>query len=181
MKLPIILFAAFLALWPVTSPAYVLGPRWESLPVTYVTDPGLEAETAAAISRWSAVSGFRAVPGVDGQGWEGAQIEVRLGFPDDHQYGGVALIWASGGAFTHCRINVNPDRWVVDYPGDRMTILLHEMGHCLGLAHSDVAGSIMSTANGSTLTVDDVAAARALYGPSLYRMVTPGLNKEGFQ
>lgn len=174
MKL-IILLAAFLALWPVASPAYVLGPRWESLPVTYVTDPGLEAETAAAISRWSAVSGFRAVPGVDGQGWEGAQIEVRLAYPDNREYGGVALLWHDGTFFQHCVINVNPDRWAADYPGDRMTILTHEMGHCLGLRHSDVYLSMMG--EGYVFSIDDALGARALYGPSPNRMVVPNISK----
>lgn len=173
MKVLIVL-AALLALSPVVAPAYVLKDyKWQALPATYVTDPGMEEETAAAISRWSAVSGFRAVPG-----GEGSQIEVRLAFPDDHEYGGVALIWAADGAFTHCRINVNPDRWAADYPGDRMTILTHEMGHCMGIGHSDVPGSIMSTANGSTLTADDVAAARALYGSSPNRAFVPNLKTE---
>lgn len=168
-----ILAAAIFALWPTTAPAFVTfqgEPRWLTAPA-YTTDPGLETETATAISHWSAVSGFHSIPG-------GLDIEVRLEMPPDPEAGGWARIWGTPdrSAITHCIISVNPIRWAADYPGDRQTILDHEMGHCFGLNHSDVYASIMGL--GYTWSIDDTAGARYLYGPPRYRTFAGGLTKE---
>lgn len=51
---------------------------------------------------------------------------------------------------------------------DLYTVLLHEIGHALGLGHSDVAGSVMEPvyAGGRrTLHADDIAGIQAIYGP----------------
>lgn len=49
--------------------------------------------------------------------------------------------------------------------------MVHEVGHCVGLGHSQVSGAIMSATNSSGtgderrhLTPDDIAGAQALYG-----------------
>jgi len=52
---------------------------------------------------------------------------------------------------------------------DIETVALHELGHILGLAHSDVSGTVMwpSISTNSTnrsLTTDDISGARDLYG-----------------
>lgn len=54
----------------------------------------------------------------------------------------------------------------------------HEIGHCLGLAHSDVAGAVMqSSPGGATPQPDDIAAIQSLYGPRTeplaYRIIVP--------
>lgn len=62
------------------------------------------------------------------------------------------------------------EKWGLAHAGstrDLETIALHEIGHLLGLDHSNVAGSVMFPAyNGErrTLTADDIAGIRALYG-----------------
>jgi hypothetical protein len=53
---------------------------------------------------------------------------------------------------------------------DIETVALHELGHLLGLAHSDVAGSVMWPTVSSNYTLrslqpDDLAGIRALYPP----------------
>jgi hypothetical protein len=60
---------------------------------------------------------------------------------------------------------------------DVETVALHELGHILGLQHSDVAGSVMfpSVSSNSTkraLTADDLGGIRELYPASL---LAPGL------
>ncbi|MBW8001140.1 MAG: matrixin family metalloprotease [Planctomycetes bacterium] len=50
---------------------------------------------------------------------------------------------------------------------DLFSVILHELGHSIGLAHSTVAGSVMAPnyigAN-RNLHIDDIAGAQALYG-----------------
>jgi hypothetical protein len=49
---------------------------------------------------------------------------------------------------------------------DLQTVILHELGHSLGLSHSPVAGSTMSTlyaGEDRTLSADDIAGVRSLY------------------
>lgn len=62
------------------------------------------------------------------------------------------------------------ETWALAHGGanrDTETVALHEIGHLLGLAHSDVVDSVMF-ANYSrerrTLAADDIAGIRALYG-----------------
>ena len=51
---------------------------------------------------------------------------------------------------------------------DFYTVVLHELGHALGLGHSTVAGSVLEAFYGGarrTLTADDIAGNRSIYGP----------------
>ena len=70
-------------------------------------------------------------------------------------------------------VHFDADRTWVDDPSDVMagfdffTVALHELGHALGLGHSDVAGSVMEAVYAGTrrtLTADDIAGIQALYG-----------------
>jgi len=50
---------------------------------------------------------------------------------------------------------------------DIFTVLLHELGHSLGLGHSAVSGSVMEAVYGGprrTLSADDIAGIRVIYG-----------------
>lgn len=60
---------------------------------------------------------------------------------------------------------------------DVETVALHEIGHILGLAHSNVAGAIMFPSIGSNrtnrvLTQDDISGVQSLYGTPPPTMVT---------
>ncbi len=60
-------------------------------------------------------------------------------------------------------------------PESLRVILLHEEGHCLGLAHSDVPGAVMqATLTTQThLSADDIAGVCSLYGGCSPRPPTP--------
>jgi len=61
----------------------------------------------------------------------------------------------------------NAEDWINGF--DLATVLLHEIGHALGLAHTNVPNSVLNpTYNGVNLTLgaDDIAGIQAIYGPS---------------
>jgi hypothetical protein len=60
---------------------------------------------------------------------------------------------------------------------DLSTILLHELGHSLGLGHSDDIDSIMFAGYMGprlTLGADDIAGIQSIYGPALVAVPVPG-------
>lgn len=67
-----------------------------------------------------------------------------------------------------CWIAISPSSWAAAGEIDRQRLVTHEVGHCLGIAHSDVAGALMEPrqATGAPegpFGCDDAAAIAALY------------------
>jgi hypothetical protein len=63
----------------------------------------------------------------------------------------------------------DPTDTTSDNDFDLFTVVLHELGHSLGLGHSTVSGSVMeSNYEGArrSLSADDIAGIQALYGPA---------------
>ncbi|MBX3111625.1 MAG: matrixin family metalloprotease [Fimbriimonadaceae bacterium] len=148
-----------------------------------------EAMITSIFAKWTAVCNLTAVHvadgGVTGGGSQasGAHLgDIRIGVIDNFSSGVLAHAWQPGteayfgaggtiGGDTHVASDWN---WVdeandsaADNDFDLYTVLLHEIGHAIGLGHSGVDGSVMEPVyEGSRrdLTADDIAGAQYIYG-----------------
>ena len=68
------------------------------------------------------------------------------------------------------------EAWAAGTAVDLYSVVLHEVGHALGLGHSDVPGAVMYPyyRQASGLTADDVAGIQALYGSGGAPAADPG-------
>ena len=158
-----------------------------------VGGPTLTEEIALinqAMNAWASVSGFVNLGLVtDGGGNGGAAGsngslgDLRFGavaFPSDsnaiaHAYQpGTEALYGPGGTIAgdlHFNTNFpfvdDANDAQGDFDFDFYTIALHEIGHALGLGHSNVNGSIMEPAyegGRRSLSADDIAGIQAIYG-----------------
>jgi hypothetical protein len=164
--------------------------------ITALGVPGFAAEAGYvalfdwALDEWASVSGFRNLGIVADSGAHIGARDTDGGHLGDiriaawelssssliaHAFQpGTDAIYGAGGTLAgdlHLDVNRN---WVDDPLAgssstrfDIYTIVLHEMGHALGLGHSNVRGSVMENAYrgaNRALTADDVAGIQAVYG-----------------
>lgn len=87
---------------------------------------------------------------------------------------GVAIPVAPGGILASCRVEVNPRA------ADWLAVWVHEVGHCLGLAHSERPDAMMSEWCCNPISEDDIRGIQALYGPPrlFARLTVPGLARD---
>jgi hypothetical protein len=156
----------------------------------------METEEIAAISSafdtWASVCGLTVLgpimdsgapggaPAGTGAGVADIRIAVIGGFSSStvlaHAYSpGTEDLYGPGGTIMG-DLHFNITKTWVDDPldpddgalYDLETVALHEIGHSLGLLHSDVPGSVMSASYDGgkrELTADDIAGITYIYGP----------------
>ena len=162
------------------------GNRWPGPTVTFSHDgstPDLSqaqvrAALRAAFDRWAAVTPLSFAESPSGAG------EIRISFASgDHGDGAQNAFDGPSGTLAHCFFpppNGGPlagdchfdeaETWTVGDPVtgiDLDTVALHELGHGIGLDHSDVNAAVMFAFYGGArreLHADDVAGAQAIYG-----------------
>jgi hypothetical protein len=149
-----------------------------------------KAIISAVFATWFSVAPIFAMPVMDGGVGGGApeasgghlgdiRFAVISGFESPsvlaHAYlPGTEALYGAGGTLTG-DVHVNAAKTWVDDPFeaddgalyDLQTVLLHEVGHALGLGHSDIDGSVMfpSYEGGKrSLTADDIAGIQHIYG-----------------
>lgn len=160
------------------------GRKWDHLNITYrfiELSPDLPADTQRqgirqALGLWEAVCPLRFTEVAGGH----TDIVIRF-LSGDHGDGNG--FDGAGGVLAHAFFPPpnsgelagdahfdEDESWSVDMPAsgtDLVTVAAHELGHSLGLAHSQVNGALMFPFFGGpnrTLRDDDIAGIRQLYG-----------------
>lgn len=145
-----------------------------------------------ALQKWASVCGLTITGPIADSGVAGGAPEAIGGHLADMRFGAVEggfgnvsahayqpgneSIYGTGGSITG-DIHLNTLFQFVDDPNhvgngqvelDFETLLLHEIGHSIGLTHTNVVGSVMHASyNGARreLSADDIAGAQFIYGP----------------
>ncbi|WP_369062391.1 matrixin family metalloprotease [Caulobacter sp. 73W] len=126
-------------------------------------------EIIAAFNAWEAVANIDFVQVADA-----ASVNIRIGdYAIDGRAGpggqstlGQAHNWWSGTYYKAAQIVFDVDAY--DSSADFYWTALHEIGHSIGLDHATFSTSVMyylkTASSAATLTADDIAGVRAIYG-----------------
>lgn len=142
--------------------------------------------TRLAMDAWERVCGVRFVE-VEDHPYSQLRIGAQSWIDSDGPFGtlGVTHTWTSGpsGGVMALIVIDQAETWID--PTTLYDVMLHELGHGLGIDHSDVQDVVMSGDPNSpysdqfgrdVLRPDDIAAAQALFGPSARDLVRTASN-----
>jgi hypothetical protein len=160
------------------------GPGLNEAALTYsiqtysqkVTPQQVNAALTGALAKWSAVAKVTFTPASGTSGVK--NINVLFG-PRDH--GDSYPFDGPGGVLAHTFYPSPPnpepfagdlhmdeeENWNIGSNVDVQSVFLHELGHALGLGHSDVPGAVMYPYYriATDLTAEDISAIQSLYAP----------------
>ena len=135
-----------------------------------------------AMDAWEKVCGIRFVE-VEDHPYANIRIGLMSIFDSDGPGGTLATAWRWPAPDLKALIVLDPaENWD---PTSGYDAMLHELGHALGIRHSDVHGVVMSGLPQSpyasmpgrdVLQPDDIAAAQALFGPPVRDLVSTASN-----
>lgn len=169
-------------------PYVAQGNRWPGPVVTYrhvnftpdLPESAVRAAIRSAFDFWAAVTPLSFTEVVTAE--TAADMEIGF-FAGEHGDGATNAFDGAGGVLAHCYYPPpnegqlagdchfdEAEAWSVDTPPsgtDLATVALHELGHGLGLAHSQEPEAVMYAYYGGPrreLTPDDVTGIQAVYG-----------------
>jgi predicted Zn-dependent protease len=146
---------------------------------------GFAAEIVRAFDAWSAVANLIFTQVADpGVGWQSAgagAVDIRItGHVIDGAFGVLAHAFfppANGGAAAGDMHFDIAENWTIGNAGfDIFTVAAHEIGHAIGLGHTNVANSLMNPFYAFSATgpqADDILGAQAIYGAPVAAVPEP--------
>ncbi|XP_022969893.1 metalloendoproteinase 1-MMP [Cucurbita maxima] len=153
---------------------YALSPDYT---IEYLTSSEIRKVVRRSFSRWSAVIPLNFTESSDYE-----SSDIRIGFfrgdhGDGESFDGVLGILAHAFSPENGRLHLDAaERWAVDFEKEKSkvavdleSVVTHEIGHVLGLAHSAVKEAVMYPSLSPRgkkvdLRIDDVEGVQALYG-----------------
>jgi hypothetical protein len=154
--------SAFVAMAIPLSAGKPLPNRWATTELGYTGSHELAGYTAVGLALWSSSSGIRPYAG-------GEQIRVVYGpliGPVYHQDQAAQanLTFDGSGNIVGCEVRVVIAEFLALNEFGRQNVITHELGHCLGLDHSDVP-SVMMNPRFYSFSSDDAETVRGIYPP----------------
>ncbi|XP_038875312.1 metalloendoproteinase 1-MMP [Benincasa hispida] len=153
---------------------YALSPDYT---IEYLTPSEIRKVIRRSFSRWSAVIPLNFTESSDYE-----SSDIRIGFfrgdhGDGEAFDGVLGVLAHAFSPENGRLHLDAaERWAVDFEKEKSkvavdleSVVTHEIGHVLGLAHSTVKESVMYPSLSPRgkkvdLRIDDVEGIQVLYG-----------------
>lgn len=152
-------------------------PESATTPLSSFLPAGYQAEIQRAFDTWAAVANLTFINVTDGGAALGTETvgNIRIGALNiDDPLGVLAYAYyppSNGGAWAGDMILDSSENWSIGSSGfDLFSIVLHELGHSLGLDHTDVEEAVMYPYyHGviSGLHADDIAGIQYIYGVAI--------------
>jgi hypothetical protein len=163
--------------------AYELhGFRWSASVIGYsTTDVRVETYVTRSISLWQSAGRLSFAAGDSGIQVVVGPLLSPIDYPNQPAQANVSR---SGPWITGCEVRLDPLHFFALSETARQGVVTHELGHCLGLAHSGEPG-IMKSPYLYDFGDDDVRAVQALYPPAeplrlnlAYRSIVGGIAQD---